>query len=201
MVDEALGAGRGARYSNGVSERDLGQKGTAGRRKPEDGMKKRKILGVSLTVGSLAWIGVSALVGSAGGIGTYTFYYAQGASYLSSDAKACANCHIMQDQYDAWLKSSHRNVAVCNDCHSPHDSFVGKWYCKGRNGFFHSLAFTTGDHPDPIQITDYNRQITEQACRHCHADVVHAIDLLPNRESEEQMSCIRCHFDVGHYTH
>lgn len=150
---------------------------------------------------SLAWVVTSSLIGSAAGLGTYTFYYADGASYLSSDARACANCHVMQGHYDAWLKSSHRNVAACNDCHAPHDSFVGKWYCKGRNGFFHSLAFTTGRHPDPIRITDYNRGVTERACRYCHGDIVHAIDTTASDSEDDRLSCIRCHFDVGHFTH
>lgn len=136
------------------------------------------------------------VVGATAGVGLYTFYYAEGASYLSNDAASCANCHVMQGHYDAWNKSSHRNVASCNDCHAPHDSTVNKLYCKARNGLFHSWAFTTDDFPDQLLITDYNRGITEGACRHCHNDVVHAIDL-PDREGNA-MSCIRCHNEVGH---
>jgi len=138
------------------------------------------------------------LVGATAGIGTYTFYYAEGASYLSNDAASCANCHVMQGHYDAWLKSSHRAVAACNDCHAPHDSTVNKYYCKARNGFFHSLAFTTGDFPDQILINDYNRGVTEQSCRHCHSQIVDSIDHPPLGANDEQMSCIRCHNEVGH---
>jgi formate-dependent nitrite reductase cytochrome c552 subunit len=35
----------------------------------------------------------------------------------TNDPAACANCHVVKDQYDGWLKSSHRAVAVCSDCH------------------------------------------------------------------------------------
>ena len=52
------------------------------------------------------------------GIGGFTFIYARGASYLTNDPGACANCHVMQDHFDAWQRSSHRAVAVCNDCHA-----------------------------------------------------------------------------------
>lgn len=162
---------------------------------------RKRTFWLAASTGALAWVLVSSLIGSAVGVGTYTFYYAQGASYLTNDAKACANCHVMQDQYDAWVKSSHRNVAACNDCHAPHDSLFAKYFCKGRNGFFHSLAFTTGKHPDPIQITPYNERITERACRYCHADVVHDIDTSTTGRTEDQLSCIRCHVDVGHFTH
>lgn len=155
-----------------------------------------------LSGGAAAWIVASWLVGSAAGVGAYTFYYAQGASYLSNDPQACVNCHIMQEQFDAWEKSSHKHVAVCNDCHAPHDSLAGKLYCKGRNGFFHSLAFTTGIHPDPIQITDYNRRITEAACRSCHSDIVDMIDSHAlSTSSGDRLDCLRCHSNVGHWTH
>ncbi len=152
----------------------------------------RKSLGVSTGLGSAVVVAAVAL-GIAGGMGAYTFVYAKGAAYMTNDPAACANCHIMQGHFDAWQKSSHHAVAVCNDCHAPHDSLVAKYYCKGRNGVFHSLAFTTGEFHEPIMITDYNRGVTEDACRYCHDRLTHAIDL-----GTEPLSCIRCHSDVGH---
>jgi cytochrome c nitrite reductase small subunit len=137
----------------------------------------------------------AVLVGACLGVGFYTFIYAKGASYLTNDPQACANCHVMQGQYDAWLKSSHRSVATCNDCHTPHN-FIGKYMTKALNGFHHSLAMTSGHFHEPIQIGQRNKEITEAACRHCHADVVDAID--GPHGSAEKMSCIRCHSNVGH---
>jgi cytochrome c nitrite reductase small subunit len=66
------------------------------------------------------------LIGTAAGLGTYTFAYTKGASYLTDDPAACANFHAMKEQYDGWVKSSHRAVATCNDCHTPH-TIVGKY--------------------------------------------------------------------------
>lgn len=150
---------------------------------------------------------IALLIGGAAGIGTFTFGYANGASYLKADSKSCANCHVMQGHFDAWVKSSHGKFASCNDCHAPHDSVVSAYYCKARNGFFHSLAFTTGDFAENLQITDYNRKVTEQACRKCHADLVHQIDILAVGELDkddvnrlESNACIRCHSTVGHDT-
>ncbi len=51
------------------------------------------------------------LIGLAVGLGAYTFIYAKGYSYLTNNPAACANCHVMQAQYDAWMKSSHHSVA------------------------------------------------------------------------------------------
>jgi cytochrome c nitrite reductase small subunit len=47
-------------------------------------------------------------IGLAVGIGGYTFIYAKGYSYLTNDPAACANCHIMNEHYAGWLKSSRR---------------------------------------------------------------------------------------------
>ena len=44
-------------------------------------------------------------------LGVYTFAYARGWSYLTDNPAACANCHVMREQFDGWLKSSHRAVA------------------------------------------------------------------------------------------
>jgi len=146
--------------------------------------------------GRIIFASAALLLGALLGMGLFTFDYAQGTSYLSSESQTCANCHIMQDHYDAWIKSTHAKVARCNDCHAPHD-FVGKWYCKSRNGYFHSKAFTLQDFPDPLMITDYNRKVVEDNCRYCHSSMTHSIDLSPVG-SGERLSCIRCHSEVGH---
>ncbi len=138
---------------------------------------------------------MGVVVGLVLGIGGYTFVYARGGSYMTNDPAACANCHVMRDQYEAWQRSSHRSVAVCNDCHAPHD-LIGKYVTKGRNGFWHSFYFTTGGFPDPIRITPRNARITEDACRTCHATIVAAIDTAPPRG--ERPACVSCHRNVGH---
>ncbi|MCA9284452.1 MAG: cytochrome c nitrite reductase small subunit [Phycisphaerales bacterium] len=138
---------------------------------------------------------VVAALGILSGLGLFTFVYGQGASYLSSDPAACTNCHIMQPQYDSWIKSSHHAVATCNDCHLSHHP-LGKWVTKADNGFFHSLAFTTGDYPDNILIKPRNRRVTQSACVHCHADLVE--HLLPTAPGGDMENCVHCHADVGH---
>jgi cytochrome c nitrite reductase small subunit len=135
-------------------------------------------------------------IGLATGLGAFTFVYARGYSYLSNDPGACANCHIMREHFDAWNKSSHKNVATCNDCHTPHD-LVGKYTVKATNGFWHSFYFTTGRYPDPLRITPGNREVTADACRYCHAQVVAAIEH-PDAAEKDRSNCVRCHEYVGH---
>jgi cytochrome c nitrite reductase small subunit len=136
-----------------------------------------------------------ATIGLVIGIGGYTFLYAKGGSYLTDNPAACANCHIMREHYDGWIKSSHRGVAVCNDCHTP-AGLVAKYTTKASNGFWHSFAFTTGRFPEPLRITPHNRDIAEQACRTCHRDIVEAIEG-PHPEVGKLL-CMRCHRSVGH---
>jgi cytochrome c nitrite reductase small subunit len=130
------------------------------------------------------------------GVGGFTFVYADGASYMRDDPVACANCHVMQGQYDGWVKSSHHAVATCNDCHVPHGSLYAALLTKARNGFHHSWAFTTGDFHEPIMIGPANRAVTEGACRACHGEVTQAIDA--HGTGEQALDCIRCHAEVGH---
>ena len=145
---------------------------------------------------ALASVILGAVVGGGLGVGGYTFIYAQRLSYLTNDPPACANCHVMQGHLDAWSKSSHHAVAVCNDCHAPHD-FFGKYQTKAVHGWNHSLAFTTGRFHEPIMIGEASRRVTEQACRRCHQDIVKAIDTI--HSDEDDLSCIRCHESVGHW--
>ena len=149
----------------------------------------------ALRLPAIALLVVAVLFGIAAGLGGYTFVYARGSSYLTDDPAACANCHVMQEQYDGWIKSSHRSVAVCNDCHTPH-GFLAKYYTKALNGYHHSRAFTSGEFHEPIQIKARNLEVTERACRGCHGDVVQEID--HPIQTLEPISCIRCHDSVGH---
>ncbi|MDZ4674000.1 MAG: cytochrome c nitrite reductase small subunit [Gemmatimonadota bacterium] len=151
-----------------------------------------------VSTGRALFLAAAILAGSAAGLGLFTFGYAKGGSYLTDDPAACANCHVMQDQYDAWIKSSHRAVATCNDCHTPHTT-LGKYATKARNGFLHSVWFTLGGFPEPIRITAASRAVTERTCRACHAEVVDAMDS-GDPAAHEQGSCIRCHAAVGHWT-
>jgi len=137
------------------------------------------------------------LLGLAVGLGAYAFIYAKGYEYLTNDPQACTNCHVMQTPYDAWLKSSHHSVASCNDCHTPHN-IVGKYAVKAKDGFLHSFYFTTGRYPDNIGITEFNRKITEEACRRCHQNITAEIEGTGVAGRSGRLQCIRCHRSAGH---
>lgn len=126
----------------------------------------------------------------------YIFVYAKGYSYLSNDPKACANCHIMQDYYDSWVKSSHHSAATCNDCHTPHQ-IVLKYMAKAKNGFNHSKAFTLQNFKEPIRITKSNLDDLQHNCMECHSGMISEISAHSDVK-EGQARCTTCHRSTGH---
>lgn len=139
---------------------------------------------------------LAVAVGVAAGIGIYTFDYAEGWSYFSSDPKACVNCHIMRDEYDSWGKSGHHTAAKCIDCHLPH-STIPKLIAKAENGWNHSKAFTLENFHEPIQITPRNAKILQDNCVRCHETTVHDM-LAGSTDRRPMVSCVHCHRRVGH---
>jgi cytochrome c nitrite reductase small subunit len=143
-------------------------------------------------------IGVAVLFGALTGLGAFTFHYGQGISYFGTESATCANCHIMQDHYDSWRKSSHSAFATCADCHLP-DPFPFNYLSKAENGWSHSWAFTLQDFHEPIQIKPRNSRILQNNCIRCHGRLVHS--MLGHEEFRgggNSISCVHCHLASGH---
>jgi cytochrome c nitrite reductase small subunit len=168
-------------FNLGDADRDIARQGRKLR------MRSNTVIALFLAI----------LAGMLLGLGACTFLYAKGYAYLTNDPAACTNCHVMQAQFDGWVKSSHRHAAACNDCHTPHN-FFGKYAVKVNNGFWHSFYFTTGWFPDVIEITKFDHQITESACRRCHQNITAAIDGDAVHGDAKGLQCTRCHSSVGH---
>jgi cytochrome c nitrite reductase small subunit len=141
-------------------------------------------------------LALAIMIGMLLGVGLFTFNYAEGLSYFSTDPAACVNCHIMRDEYDSWRKSSHHANARCVDCHLPHE-FVPKYLAKAENGWNHSRAFTLQDFEEPIQIKPKNASILQNNCLNCHGDLVHEI-VHGSTGHETAVQCVHCHAHVGH---
>lgn len=139
-------------------------------------------------------------------LGFYTFYNAKGISYLSSASEACNNCHIMNDVYADYLKSSHSKKtageprASCGDCHLPHN-FVDKWIAKAQSGVGHAYAFTfkLNDLPMNLSANSQTKAMVQDNCVRCHSDYTsNVINATTNPHNDASLKCVSCHSGVGH---
>ena len=143
-----------------------------------------------------AVVAIVVLVGVCVGVGVFTFGYAQGLSYFSTDPRACVNCHIMNDEYASWQKGPHHGAARCVDCHLPHE-MAAKLLAKASNGYHHSKGFTLQDFHEPVMIKPGNARILQDNCLRCHGDFVHDI-VRGSTWSEKAVHCVHCHRGAGH---
>jgi len=141
-------------------------------------------------------VAIAIVVGVLVGLGSFTFDYAEGLSYLGNNPQTCVNCHIMNDQYDGWTKASHHAAATCNDCHLTH-SFPMYYVDKASNGWNHSKAFTLQDFHEPIMINEHNSRILQSNCLRCHEEFVSEI-VAGNKTDISSVKCVDCHRTVGH---
>jgi len=135
----------------------------------------------------------------------YIVYASKMPSYLSSDPKACVNCHVMNTQYATWQHSSHAGEASCVDCHLPTNSFLEKYKAKSIDGWNHSVAFTMNSYDPAMQISDYGAERVQNNCISCHnsmvstmtsnADKYHNYD---NPNIANGRKCWDCHKSVPH---
>lgn len=154
-------------------------------------------------------LALAIVLGVGAGVGSYTFRYAEGLSYFSTDPKACINCHIMEPQFASWQKSSHHTAAVCVDCHLP-ESFIPKYIAKAENGWRHGKLFTTQNFEEPIRIQKRGAEILQENCVRCHASMVEGmLTAAPTRPGEVALDshqlpagssarCVHCHLGAGH---
>ncbi len=125
-------------------------------------------------------------------------------SYLSEDPKVCINCHVMNTQYATWQHSSHRERAVCVECHLPRDSFISKMIAKSRDGFNHSVAMTFSPYPNSIKASKDAVNRIQANCISCHQELVS--QMVENSksyqtngvDSQVDRNCWDCHRKTPH---
>ena len=125
-------------------------------------------------------------------------------SYLSTDPKACINCHVMNTQYATWQHSSHAERATCIECHLPVDSMLNKYAAKARDGWNHSVAFTMNTFAQSIGISEDGANRVQANCRACHATLIQVVVANSDKYHDftgvprTDRKCWDCHRDVPH---
>ncbi|OHB67281.1 MAG: hypothetical protein A2Y77_07650 [Planctomycetes bacterium RBG_13_62_9] len=113
-------------------------------------------------------IGIYGLAGVVAGMALLLARVSNATSYLSDDPLTCINCHVMTDAYASWQRGSHRQAAVCVDCHVPHGNLVAKYAFKGRDGLRHSYVFTRGTQPQVLELSAGAGPVVQSNCVRCH---------------------------------
>jgi cytochrome c nitrite reductase small subunit len=138
------------------------------------------------------------------GLFGYTLRISKATSYLSSDPRACINCHVMNTQYATWQHSSHKGVG-CIECHLPTDSTVEKYLAKAIDGYNHSVAFTLGTYDPAIKISDYGAKRVQKNCISCHSEMTsqlrsnfHRNHAFGKEGADSERKCWSCHKSVPH---
>ena len=139
-------------------------------------------------------IPIVAIVVAALAMGYFAFV-TDAVSYGGSVPETCANCHVMDSQYESWYHGAHENWAKCTDCHLPHDNFAVYYAEKGRQGAKDVYAFVTGNIPLAIRASDKTKGIVQENCIHCHEDSVESIVI---GAQPFDRYCWDCHRDIAH---
>ena len=115
---------------------------------------------------------VIILIGILVGIALFIFRISNASSYIAEDSETCINCHVMNPHYATWNHSSHSEVAICNDCHVPHNNIFNKYYFKAKDGLRHATMFTLRAEPQVIFIKHAGREVVQKNCVRCHEKLV-----------------------------
>ena len=135
-------------------------------------------------------------------------------SYTSSD-KYCVSCHIHPMADQSWKLSSHYNnrtgvIVHCVDCHLPPKG-DGYLIAKAKHGFKDIYGYFF---KDSAKINWQGKKLLENAkgfvyeksCLECHQNLFPVKLSLDGGNahlfyttSNEPLSCINCHLNVGHF--
>ena len=137
-------------------------------------------------------IAVYLSLGFCFGIAILLARIANAASYLSDTPQTCMNCHVMTDAYATWQRGSHGRVAICTDCHVPHDNPAAKYTFKAVDGLKHSYVFTLRKEPQVLELSERAIPVIQANCLRCHSNRLALIPLA----ASSQRKCWDCHNNI-----
>ncbi len=122
-------------------------------------------------------------------------YVTDAPAYGGSAPETCANCHVMDSQYENWYHAPHEKFTECVDCHLPRKNGIVYYLEKGRQGAKDVYAFTTGNIPVVIRASEKTKNIIQSNCLRCHQNTVESI---VRGAQPFDRYCWECHRGVSH---
>lgn len=135
-------------------------------------------------------------------------------SYTSTD-KYCMSCHIHPQADMTWKLSTHYNnpsgtIIHCTECHLPPEGH-GYLYAKAKHGLKDVYGYFFKDSAEinwqaKKLLENARGFVYERSCLNCHQNLF-PVKLSVNggnahlfyTTSRDPLSCINCHFSVGHF--
>jgi len=170
------------------------------------------------------WV-LIAIVGASIVIGVLISFTTVVAVKETSGVNFCGACHSMKPMADSYRKSVHGGygksgvVALCADCHLPHESTLGYLIQKVKTGVHDVLVESSGEaHKiDWHEKREHRREWAyDSACLHCHKNLLKGTQpskkaftahkayfakklFIDSENGKEPAQCVDCHKYVGHY--
>lgn len=134
--------------------------------------------------------------------------------YTSTDSY-CISCHIHPHADQSWKLSTHYNnksgtIVHCTECHLPPEG-EAYIFAKTKHGFKDIYGYLFKDSADinwekKKQLENAIGFVYEKSCLKCHQNLF-PVTLSVNGgnahlsyiSGQEDLSCINCHLNVGHY--
>lgn len=146
---------------------------------PKASSKRKRFWRVSLLL-ALLFAGGGAFLGF-GPPGLYA---------RSSTPEFCAQCHVMESEYENWFHNAGHRRLKCVDCHLPNDTMARHLVLKGMTGMWDSFVFYSGRVPETIRISRNGADLVKENCTRCHEQMVSLIN--------EDRDCWQCHRRLAH---
>jgi cytochrome c nitrite reductase small subunit len=108
----------------------------------------------------------------------------------SGTPEFCAQCHVMEAEYENWFHNGGHHRLKCIDCHLPNDNVARHLAWKGYEGMWDAYVFYSGRVPETIQLSESGAVLLQENCRRCHGETVARIN--------EDRNCWQCHRRLSH---
>ena len=148
-------------------------------------------------------------------LGVISVFLSRSAMKATSSDEYCASCHVHPQATQSWKLSVHHDtqsgvVIHCVDCHLPPEGFAHVWE-KGKAGVRDAYGMMFKD-TDKIDWEEKSRRqhaekyVFKESCVFCHQNLYPRgiskkgadAHLHYDRHADE-LRCLNCHIDVGHF--
>ena len=123
-------------------------------------------------------------------VGAYVSFGPPGLFAKSNTPEFCAQCHVMEAEYENWFHNGGHRRLKCIDCHLPNDNIARHLSWKGYTGMWDAFVFYSGRVPETIQLSESGAVLLQENCRRCHEETVAKIN--------EDRNCWQCHRRLSH---